>query len=183
MGGVQGGSALKRLLNESVLNRLVQSCQIKFLNYFMVAVVQELVSSYATENDHYLNLFVTFCSPQSLQKLATSIRIGHVRLFENGLSSMFTQKRQQAGAGSSTLPSLVAMSSGLPDLAAQNSQHANASTTFPMSYLSQQALWTLLTASLEQADSPLLRSASAGRLGDTSSSSCPIEALCNMIAD
>ena len=66
MGAVQGGSALKRLLNESVLNRLVQSCQIKFLNYFMVAVVQELVSSYATENDHYLNLFVTFCSPQSL---------------------------------------------------------------------------------------------------------------------
>ena len=85
---------LKRFLNESVLNRLVQSCQIKFLNYFMVAVVQELDSSFATDNDHFLSTFVTFCSPASLQKLATSIRIGQVRLFENGLSALQCWRRQ-----------------------------------------------------------------------------------------
>lgn len=52
----------------------------------------------------------------------------------------------------------------------------------PMSYLSQQALWTLLTASLEQVDSPLLRVTTTNRLTDLSLI-CPIESLCNVVAD
>ena len=52
----------------------------------------------------------------------------------------------------------------------------------PMSYLSQQALWTLLTASLEQVDSPLLRMPNTNRLIDLSLI-CPMEALCNIVAD
>ena len=53
-----------------------------------------------------------------------------------------------------------------------------------MSYLSQQALWTLLTASLEQADSPLLKSSSGVRLSDsTSGGASPIDALCIMMAE
>ena len=55
--------AVKRFLNENVLNRLVSSVQIKFLNYFMVAVVQDLFKEYSMDNDHYLSTFVTFCSP------------------------------------------------------------------------------------------------------------------------
>ena len=41
------------------------------------------------------------------------------------------------------------------------------------SYLSQQAFWTLLLASLEQTDSPILRSFV----------SCPVEALCTVVMD
>lgn len=68
-GGAQGSApgasmlSVKRFLNESVLQRLVSSCQLKFLNYFMLSVVQELSSSYATENEMYLSTFVTFCNP------------------------------------------------------------------------------------------------------------------------
>lgn len=60
----------------------------------MVAVVQDLASAYATENEFFLTTFVTFCSPQSLQKLATSIRLGKVRLFEGSISQLLVQSRK-----------------------------------------------------------------------------------------
>ena len=54
---------LKRMINESVLNRLISSCQLKFLNYFLVSVVHELSPAYAVDNEHYLCVFIAFCNP------------------------------------------------------------------------------------------------------------------------
>ena len=156
---------LRRLLNESVLGRLVQSCQLRFLNYFMVAVVQDLMPAFATDNDQFLTTFVTYCSPQSLHKLTMSIKLGQIKLFSEagGLanSGLFSKHKQSRR--------------GLPSGGQQNQE-----TALPVSYMSQQALWTLLVASLEQPESTLISRSSRA---PSEIQHCPIEILGRFITD
>ena len=117
---------------------LIQTCQFKFINYFLVAVVNDLSPQYATDNEQFLATFILFCTPQSLMKVASTVRLGQVSLFEFGLKKSLT--------------------------------------SLPTSFFSQQALWTLLLASLSQHDSTMLKPVTQHR-------ESPIDSLCQAITD
>ena len=72
-------------MNENVIGYLIQTCQFKFINYFMVGLVNDLLPAYATDNDFFLSTFTLFATPDSLKKVATSVRLGTVCLIDNSL--------------------------------------------------------------------------------------------------
>jgi len=69
---------MRRFVNENIVGYLIQTCQFKFINYFMVSMVNDLQPAYATDNDYFLSTFTLFATPESLKKVATSVRLGTV---------------------------------------------------------------------------------------------------------
>ena len=76
---------MRRFVNENVVGYLIQTCQFKFINYFLVAMVNDLQPAYATDNDYFLSNFTLFATPESLKKVATCVRLGTVQIVDCSL--------------------------------------------------------------------------------------------------
>ena len=76
---------MRRFVNENIVGYLIQTCQFKFINYFLVAMVNDLQPAYATDNDYFLSNFTLFATPESLKKVATCVRLGTVQIVDCSL--------------------------------------------------------------------------------------------------
>jgi hypothetical protein len=54
---------LQKFINENILMRLIQTFQIKFINYFLLSMAHDLFPEYATDNQFYLGSFILFSTP------------------------------------------------------------------------------------------------------------------------
>ena len=78
------------MINQKVIAELVSTCQFKFLNFALPAIV-DLTPSAVEDNPQYMEAILTYGVPSTLHKVTTSLRLNAttVKLFSdvNGLKS------------------------------------------------------------------------------------------------